>query len=119
VPTYSYYYAPTPTYYDVPTPTYVQATPVAAATAAIRVILPDPQAIVWFDGGVTSSTGTERLYHTPALAYGGTYTYRIRASWTQAGRQITQERVVSVTPGQPVVVDFTQTAAELLPSPRD
>ena len=109
VPTYSYYYTP-PTY---PYP------PVTATTAAadVRVIVPDPQAIVFFDGRATTSTGTDRLYHTSALAYGGTYTYRIRATWIQAGRQVTQERIATVTAGQMTVVDFTQPSVERIPAP--
>ena len=117
VPTYSYYYSPTPTYYYVPTPAYFQPTPAATATADIRVILLDPQAVVWFDDRLTSSTGTERLYHTPMLTNGGTYSYRIRATWMQVGHQVTQERVVAVTPGRTSVVDFTQAGGEAVPPP--
>jgi uncharacterized protein (TIGR03000 family) len=114
-PSYSYYYAPPTQYYSPPTQYYPPPTqyydPPAQAVADyanVRVILPDPQARVWFDGSLTSQTGTDRLYHTPSLTAGSTYSYQIRASWTQGGREVSQERTVSVTPGQTTLVDFTR-----------
>jgi uncharacterized protein (TIGR03000 family) len=70
--------------------------------------VPDPQARVWFDGNSTSQTGTDRLFHSPLLTIGSTYSYQIRASWMRDGREVTPERTVSVTPGQTTIVDFTQ-----------
>lgn len=99
------YYAP-PTYAQ-PMP-YAQSNPIPANIAEVRVIVPDPQATVMFDGHATSQTGTDRLFDTPPLA--GTSQYHIRATWMQNGQQMSQERVVSVTPGQLAVVDFTQSA---------
>lgn len=99
-PNHSYYY-PAPVYTVPPVTTTL-------ATADIRVIVPDPQATVYFDGLPTTTLGTDRLYHTSALTYGVTYTYRIRATWLQAGQQVTQERIVNVRAGQTTVVDFTQ-----------
>lgn len=114
-PNYSYYYAPSTIY--TPAPVYVQPATATTASADIRVLVPDPQATVLFDGRPTATAGMERLYHTPPLALGGTYTYRIRAIWMQAGRQVMQERVASVVPGQAVVVDFTRPIAETVPFP--
>ena len=101
------YYAP-----QLPTAEPLSAPPVQSNVARIRVIVPDPQAKVWFDGSLTSQTGTDRLYHTPSLAPGGTYSYRIRASWTQNGEPMIQEQVVSVTPGQTSVADFARPVSE-------
>src|SRR5208283_2992909 len=66
--------------------------------AQIKVLLPDPNAKVWFDGSPTSSTGTERIYHTPDLSPNVTNTYSIRATWLANGKEMTQERVVGVAP---------------------
>jgi uncharacterized protein (TIGR03000 family) len=114
-PRYSYYSAPATQYYDAPTQYYAPPAqyyappaPVVNNYGNVRVILPDPQASVWFDGNATSSTGTERLFNTPALTMGSTYSYRVRASWMQGGREVTQERTVSVTPGQTAMVDFSR-----------
>jgi len=74
--------------------------------ARVRVVVPNAQAKVWIDGNQTTSTGAVRMYHTPALSNGGSY--RVKASWTDNGREMTKERSVAVTPGQMAVVDFTQ-----------
>ncbi len=100
----------------------LQAAPAAPAVASnaanIRVLVPDPNAKVWFDGTLTSQGGTDRLYHTPSLSPGSAYSYRIRASWTQSGQPIVQEVVVPVTPGQTAVADFTKPLSEPLPLPK-
>jgi len=112
-PSTSYYYDPAPTYVQ-PAPTYVRPAPVADA-AHIRVLLPDGNARVWFDGALTQQTGTDRMFHTPALTAGMNYSYRIRATWMQGNREMTQERVVNVTPGSTSVVNFNQTSGEQIP----
>jgi uncharacterized protein (TIGR03000 family) len=75
-------------------------------TAQIRVLVPDGQAQVWFDGAATKQTGTDRYFHTPVLTPGSSNTYRIRASWTEAGEEMIQERVVTVSPGATALADF-------------
>jgi uncharacterized protein (TIGR03000 family) len=114
-PRYSYYsapavqyYDPPAQYYDPPTQYYAPPAPVVNDYANVRVIVPDPQARVWFDGNGTSQGGADRLFHTPSLTMGSTYKYQIRASWMQGGREVTQERSVSVTPGQTAMVDFSR-----------
>jgi uncharacterized protein (TIGR03000 family) len=86
---------------------YAEPARAVANVASVRVLLPDAQAQVWFDGNRTKSTGTERLYYTPALTP-GTYEYRVKCSFMQDGREVSQERTVSVTPGQTTTVDFTR-----------
>lgn len=76
--------------------------------AHIDVIVPDANAVVWFDGVQTSSQGTTRHFNTPALQPGGNYAYTIRAAWTQQGQAMSAERVVRVSAGAATVVDFTQ-----------
>lgn len=104
----SYYYQPGTTYYSTPSVQYVQPAPPTAVAegASIRVILPDPQAKVWFDDRLTAQQGTDRWFHTPAITATGTY--RIRASWMVGGSEVVQERVVTVSPGQSFTVDFTR-----------
>lgn len=106
VPRETYY---VPRVVTVEPPRYVAPT-VASNVAGIRVLVPDANAKVWFDGTLTNQKGTDRLFNTPELAPGGTYSYRIRASW-QDGQQV-QEQVVQVTPGQTVVVDFSRPVSE-------
>jgi uncharacterized protein (TIGR03000 family) len=117
----SYYAYPDTTYrysYSPAAPLVNDAPRVDPAAATIQVILPNPDAEVTFDGSRTSSVGRVRLYHTPALDASRTNSYRIGAAWTQDGRPISDARVVSVTPGQTTVVDFTQPAREPIPQPK-
>jgi uncharacterized protein (TIGR03000 family) len=83
--------------------------PVSTA-ASVRVLVPNPQAKVLFDGNVTKQEGTDRLFHTPTLT--GAASYRVRAIWTENGRETVQEAVASVRPGETTLVDFTKAAPE-------
>jgi len=83
--------------------------------ATITVIVPNPDAQVWFDDAATSQRGMERLFHTPALQQTGTYS--IKARWTENGRTVYQERQVQVQPGQSVTVNFQANFGERLSSP--
>lgn len=122
-PAYGYgydpYYAPRYSYYLPPTVIVQQPVPQAPVSnsATIRVLIPDPEAKVWFDGAATKQTGTERYFHTPDLEPGGSYTYRIRAEWVQKGQKMIQEQVVAVTPGRTSQADFTQPFSEEVPPP--
>lgn len=111
------YAAPNYTYYVEPGTTYADAAPqVPDNSAGIRVIVPDPNAHVWFDGSATTQTGTDRLFNTPSLT-AGAHSYRIRATWTQNGREVSQERTVPVMAGRLSVADFTRPPSEALPTP--
>ncbi len=85
--------------------------------AEIRVLLPDPNAIVLFDGSKTTQTGTDRYFHTPPLTAGANNSYRIRAIWQENGKEMSREDIVPVAPGQGQIVDFTRPRTEPLPAP--
>ncbi len=76
--------------------------------AWIRVVLPSPDANVWFDHAPTRQKGTDRLFVSPLLHEGKTYTYTIKASWVENGREVTDERQVRVRPGRETVVNFRE-----------
>jgi uncharacterized protein (TIGR03000 family) len=78
-------------------------------TAAIRVILPNPQAKVWFEGQGTQQTGTDRFFISPELQPGN-YVYTVKASWMQNGHEVTREKQVKVSPGRGAMVDFARQA---------
>jgi uncharacterized protein (TIGR03000 family) len=103
--------APAASYYYPSAPAAIPST-----SASVHVVLPDPQAKVVFDGHATTSTGSERFYHTPELAKGGTYRYVLRVTWMQDGQPVTQEKTVSVTPGQTTDVVFIRTASQASPA---
>ncbi len=112
------YYPPPRITYVQPAPTYVIPTEATSAPAHIRVLLPDVNAQVWFDGTLTKQTGLDRMFHTSNLAPGGDYSYRIRAAWTEKNTPMIQERAVTVTPGQTSTADFRGPVSEPLPSPK-
>jgi uncharacterized protein (TIGR03000 family) len=74
--------------------------------AMVQVLVPNPDAEVWFDGNATTQRGTERFFQSPPLQGDGRYQYTIKARWNRDGKNVEQERRVDVTPGRPVMVDF-------------
>jgi uncharacterized protein (TIGR03000 family) len=121
-PSNSYYYSPSTDYVpstDYYPPATQQYSQPQSTAGQIRVLVADAAARVWFDGHLTQQTGTDRTFTTPAMQANSVATYRVRASWMQAGREVVQERVVSVNAGGTAVVDFTQSAAEPLPDSRE
>jgi uncharacterized protein (TIGR03000 family) len=128
------YYYSSPSYYE-PSYTY-ESTPIVQApatdvrqsyysepaysqqnTATMMVLVPRPDATVWFDNAQTSQQGMERTFVSPPLASGGTYTYTIRARWMENGQPVERERRINVQPGQTVNVDFRGPAGETLQAP--
>jgi uncharacterized protein (TIGR03000 family) len=90
----------------------------ASTSANVRVLVPDEKAKIWFDGTLTSQGGTDRLYHTPNLSGSGPFSYRVRAAWMVNGKEVVQESVAQVVPGQTTNVDFTRPPSEPLPAPK-
>src|ERR1043165_9411888 len=74
--------------------------------AMVRVIVPHPEARVMFDGNATQQRGTERMFMTTLPDRNKDFTYTIRASWTENGREMNRERKVKVRAGQQAMVDF-------------
>jgi uncharacterized protein (TIGR03000 family) len=107
-PPYYNYYVPSVTYRNTygSAPNVLPSAPVATP-AYLEVVLPDAEAKVWFGDHQTTSLGTMRFFTTPALQPGTLYSYTVKASWTDGGKLKTAERVVYVTAGSQVVVDFT------------
>ena len=63
---------------------------------------------VWFEGGKTHQTGSERHFESPDLLPGRSYTYDVRVRWTSADGLVTdQTRQVKVGASQRIMVDFT------------
>jgi uncharacterized protein (TIGR03000 family) len=91
---------------------------VANNTAQIEVFVPEPNAQLWFNGQLTTTTGMTRDFTTPALQPGTTYSYNIRATWSQGGQAVSEQCVVPVTAGARVVVDFNHNPPEVRSGPR-
>jgi uncharacterized protein (TIGR03000 family) len=85
----------------------------------LRVKLPVADAQLWVEGQVTSQTGAERDFDSPALTAGKPFLYEMRAQWTENGRGVVQTRRIVVRAGQHLLVDFTQPPSpEKLTMPR-
>jgi uncharacterized protein (TIGR03000 family) len=77
-------------------------------TAGFIVRVPDPNAKVWFENYQTQQRGMVREFTTERLDPNRTYTYRVRARWTDnTGRAIDQTRDVTLRAGQQTNIDFT------------
>jgi uncharacterized protein (TIGR03000 family) len=95
----------------IPHPTGALRAPPPNA-AVIRVYVPNEFATVLFDGVKSSSVGTTRYYVTPDLQPGKQYTYAISTTFDRNGQSKTEERTITVAPGQTTVVDFNREAAK-------
>jgi len=83
--------------------------------AVIVVNVPDDRATVWVQGQLMPGTGRQRVFMTPPLEPGFSYSYEIRARWGN-DQQFTEEtRTVPIRLGQQVTVDFTRPAVKLMP----
>jgi len=80
-----------------------------SSQATLRVQLPQADARVWVDNRQTEQQGTDRLFVTPALQAGREYSYTIRATWRENGRDVSREKTVTFTPGQQLAVNFLDT----------
>jgi uncharacterized protein (TIGR03000 family) len=78
----------------------------AGDTVYLTVQVP-AAAEIWFQGTKTTQKGPVRLFESPPLKPGKTYTYTIRARWTDNGRPIEQTREVAVHAGEWTKVDFS------------
>jgi len=76
--------------------------------AEFKVKVPVPNAKVFFNDALVEQQGVDRTLMTPVLQP-GTYNYRVRAVWAENGVDKTQERTVSVQPGQAVNLTFGDT----------
>jgi uncharacterized protein (TIGR03000 family) len=73
----------------------------------LHVSLPDPNAQVWIDDHATQQRGRERDYLSPSLDPNRSYSYTVRARWTENGQEVTREKTVTFQPGRTVTVNFT------------
>lgn len=77
----------------------------------LRVSVPTPDTKVWIEDSATQETGTERVFESPKLVPGKTYTYHLKARWMDNGREVTKEKDVKVQTGQETTVRFDNSDA--------
>jgi uncharacterized protein (TIGR03000 family) len=73
--------------------------------ARVNVLVPSDAALL-FNGVRMPQTGSLREFVTPALETGRDYTYKVRATWTENGREVTRDQAIRVRPGERTDVDF-------------
>ncbi len=77
----------------------------------IRVLLPSEDAKLLFEDTPTEQQGVERIFMTPSLERGTTYTAKLTAVWKENGKEVKREKKVDVRVGREAVVDFTEADA--------
>jgi carbonic anhydrase len=75
-------------------------------TTTITLRVPTAEARVWIDSKATTSRGVSRTFETPALAVGKEYSYQIKATWVDGGKEVTREKTVTFKGGEPATVEI-------------
>jgi len=83
--------------------------------ARLRVMVPAQDARLSINGTPMQQTGTSRVFESPALEAGRSYTYSLQATWTENGREVTKQQEVEVRPGQESVAVFRSDNMQMQP----
>jgi uncharacterized protein (TIGR03000 family) len=75
----------------------------APATVVVQV---PADAELWFQGQKTDLTGSQRTFTSPMLERGASYTYDVKARWTEDGKPVEKTRSVKVRAGERTTIDF-------------
>jgi uncharacterized protein (TIGR03000 family) len=95
---------------------YVNAVPMKNTEDpnAITLVAHVPEnAQVWIGDKVTTSTGTLRLFQSPPVARGTSYSYPVRVAWVENGKLVSQTRDLSVKAGDVQCVYLVQAGSKL------
>jgi uncharacterized protein (TIGR03000 family) len=92
--------------YSEPASSYNEETASYANEVQLSITLPVAEARLWIQDQVMPGAGTERVFSSPPLEAGRDFVYTIRATWTQDGREVSEEKTLAVTAGQSLVADF-------------
>jgi uncharacterized protein (TIGR03000 family) len=87
------------------TPVPGQKTVRSEEPARLTVFVP-ADAKITIDGEKTSSMGQVRRYVSPPLVVGKGYTYTVKATWKDNGKEVIREREARVRAGQETVLDL-------------
>jgi uncharacterized protein (TIGR03000 family) len=81
--------------------------------ASVVVRLP-ASAELYVEKVKTKQTGPVREFETPPLKPGKTFSYHLKATWTDMGKEVVREAVLRVRAGETAEVDLTQPPAEVV-----
>jgi len=82
---------------------------VASNQVALDIRVPS-NAEVTVNGEKMTATGTNRRFTSSGLTAGQTYEYKVKATWTEEGKQMQKERTVQAQSGQRTIVDLNPSA---------
>jgi uncharacterized protein (TIGR03000 family) len=92
--------------------TAVAPTPRAGTeTARINVLVPS-EAVLTIQGQRMTQAGSYREFVSPPLVPGQDYTYAVRATWNENGRDVAREKTVHVSAGSRSEVDLMNAPRE-------
>jgi uncharacterized protein (TIGR03000 family) len=84
----------------------------AGATAPARLIVQVPAgARLWIDDRPTQQTESLRIFETPELKSGRSFSYVLRAEIDQGGKTVTESRRVEFRAGETIEVEFAELQA--------
>jgi uncharacterized protein (TIGR03000 family) len=108
-PSYDYSYYPSSSYSD----SGISQASFApnANTVVLRVHVPDAMANVWIENSLMSLQGFDRTFVSPSLTSGKSYTYTVKASWSENGKEVTKVKSIDVQPGQEYDVSFNDNSS--------
>lgn len=95
---------------------YGAMAPTNAARLNVRV--PAADAEVWVAGQPTQQRGIQREFVSPPLNPEKSYTYEVKARWTENGRTVERAREVPVSANAVATVDFTSVMGDETDRPR-
>ncbi len=78
---------------------------VASNQVALDIRVPSSAEVI-VNGEKLSATGTNRRFTSSGLTAGQTYEYKVKAMWTEDGKQMSKEKTVKAPAGQRTTVDF-------------
>ena len=81
----------------------------------VEVIVPNPNAAVWFNGTKSSKLGERRYFSVESRPTASVAT--VKAVWSEAGQTTTVERNINVNPGANIVVDFRKAGPTVVSGP--
>jgi len=82
---------------------------VAQPAAMVEVHVP-ANAQVWIEGDLTRQQGAVRVFKSPPLQIGKSFSYDVKARWMENGKPVEREKQVHVEAGELSVVNFTTPA---------
>jgi uncharacterized protein (TIGR03000 family) len=87
--------------------------PARPREARVQLVVTLPaDAVLEIESVRMDGTGDKRRFVSPPLAVGVKYTYNLKATWKEGGKQVVREKKVPVRAGEEVVVDMRKDDAK-------